>query len=86
MLIIAISSPVLGAIADHSGSKKKFVYAYTLLCVVFNALLFFATVTFLGPSAWVWAWIIFVIANIGFQGALPFYNAWLPEISTEENI
>ena len=51
MLIIAISSPVLGAIADHSGAKKKFLYAYTLLCVVFNALLFFATVTFLGPSA-----------------------------------
>ncbi len=86
MLIIAISSPVLGAIADHSGSKKKFLYAYTILCVVFNALLFFATVTFLGPSVWVWAWVIFIIANIGFQGALPFYNAWLPEISTEENI
>ena len=86
MLIIAISSPVLGAIADHSGSKKKFLYAYTILCVIFNALLFFVTIAFLGPSAWLWGWVIFVIANIGFQGALPFYNAWLPEISTEENI
>jgi len=86
MFIIAISSPVLGAIADHSGSKKKFLYVYTLLCVVFNVLLFFVTIPLLGTSAWWWAWIIFVIANIGFQGALPFYNAWLPEISTEENI
>ncbi|MGY5856457.1 MAG: MFS transporter, partial [Candidatus Thorarchaeota archaeon] len=41
---------------------------------------------FLGVDMWVWGFILFVIANIGFQGGLPFYNAWLPEISTEETI
>ena len=107
MLIIALSAPVLGAIADFGGSKKKFVIFYTLVCIVFTALMVLLpgitqsqidalpdprpavspfAATFLGIDIWVWAWIIFVLANIGFQGALPFYNAWLPEISTEENI
>ncbi|MHA1741846.1 MAG: MFS transporter [Candidatus Thorarchaeota archaeon] len=89
MIVIAISAPVLGAVADFSGSKKKFLIFYTGLCIVFNALLYFLRddiPSFLGVDMWVWAFILFVIANIGFQGALPFYNAWLPEISTEENI
>ncbi|TFG10169.1 MFS transporter [Candidatus Thorarchaeota archaeon] len=98
MIVIALSAPVLGAIADYGGSKKKFMTVYTGLCIVFNMLMIglpailpteggpFSFPPFLGLDMWVWAWIIFIIANIGFQGALPFYNAWLPEISTEDNI
>ncbi|MHA1943407.1 MAG: MFS transporter, partial [Candidatus Thorarchaeota archaeon] len=89
MIVIALTSPILGAIADFSGNKKKFLTFYTALCVVFNTLLFFTTrgsPPFLGVPIWLWAWIIFILANIGFQGALPFYNAWLPEISTEKTI
>ncbi len=88
MIVIAISSPILGAIADYSGSKKKFLILYTVLCVYFNALLYFAVPNSyaFGIPIWVWTFVIFIIANIGFQGALPFYNAWLPEISTDENI
>ncbi len=89
MIVIAISSPVLGAIADFGGSKRKFLTFYTAMCIVFNMAMFFLRddmPTFLGIEMWIWAWLIFIFANIGFQGALPFYNAWLPEISTEENI
>ncbi len=105
MLIIAVSAPVLGAIADFGGTKRKFLTFYTSVCIVFTAFMVFlpglrqSEIDLLNPGVgpspfppifgfdvWVWAWIIFIIANIGFQGALPFYNAWLPEISTEENI
>jgi UMF1 family MFS transporter len=89
MLIIAVTSPVLGAVADYSGNKKKFLTFYTAVCVIFTSTLFFLSdtvPTFLGIDMWVWAFILFVIANVGFQGGLPFYNAWLPEISTEETI
>ena len=89
MIVIAVTSPILGAIADFSGSKKKFLIFYTALCVFFNSLLFFTTPDLppiLGLPVWGWAWIIFILANIGFQGALPFYNAWLPEISDENTI
>lgn len=89
MLVIAVTSPILGAIADFSGNKKKFLTFYTALCIIFNTLLFFTTrgaPPVLGVPIWMWAWIIFILANIGFQGALPFYNAWLPEISNEKTI
>ncbi|MHA2084841.1 MAG: MFS transporter [Candidatus Thorarchaeota archaeon] len=89
MIVIAVTSPVLGAIADFSGNKKKFLTAYTAMCIIFNSLLFFTTrgsPPVFGLPIWLWAWIIFILANIGFQGALPFYNAWLPEISDETNI
>jgi UMF1 family MFS transporter len=105
MLIIAVSAPVLGAIADFGGTKKKFLIFYTSVCIALTAFMFFLPgltqseislldpgvgpspfPVFLGLDVWVWAWVIFIIANVGFQGALPFYNAWLPEISTEENI
>jgi len=89
MIVIALTSPVLGAIADFSGSKKKFLIFYTALCIFFNSLLFFTTkdaAPVFGLPVWGWAWIIFILANIGFQGALPFYNAWLPEISDENTI
>jgi UMF1 family MFS transporter len=89
MLIIAVTSPVLGAMADYTGAKKKFLTFYTALSIVFTSLMFFLRDDlpgFLGVDMWMWAFILFVIANIGFEGALPFYNAWLPEISTEENV
>ena len=105
MLIIALTSPVLGAIADFGGTKKKFLTFYTSICIALTAFMIFlpalrqSEIDLLTPGVgaspfpsifgfeiWVWAWIIFIIANIGFQGALPFYNAWLPEISTEDNI
>ncbi|MFQ5833505.1 MAG: MFS transporter [Candidatus Thorarchaeota archaeon] len=110
MLIIAVTAPVLGAIADFGGTKKKFLIFYTSVCIALTAFMVFlpgltqSQITaipdprpasplpgfdfapILGLDVWVWAWIIFIIANVGFQGALPFYNAWLPEISTEENI
>ena len=98
MLIIALTAPVLGAIADFGGTKKQFMLFYTFMVflpgLTYSQTQFevrpetspFNFPPFLGVDIWVWAWIIFIIANVGFQGALPFYNAWLPEISTEENI
>ncbi len=89
MIVIAVTSPILGAIADFSGSKKKFLTFYTAMCIFFNTLLFFTTkdaAPVFGLPIWGWAFIIFILANIGFQGALPFYNAWLPEVSDETTI
>ncbi|TFG33584.1 MFS transporter [Candidatus Thorarchaeota archaeon] len=105
MLIVALTAPVLGAIADYGGTKKKFLMFYSSVCIAFTAFMIFLPgirqsqipdprpelspfnfPPILGLDIWVWAWIIFIIANVGFQGALPFYNAWLPEISTEDNI
>ncbi len=89
MAIVALMSPILGAIADYTGSKKKFLVFFTILCVFFNGMLFFTSLDIpiiMGIPVWLWAWIFFIIANVGFEGALPFYDAWLPEISDEKTI
>ncbi len=41
LLLVALSSPILGAIADYSGSKKKFLSVYCYLGCLFTTLLYF---------------------------------------------
>ncbi|HUP51193.1 MAG TPA: MFS transporter, partial [Longimicrobiales bacterium] len=78
-LVVALSSPILGAIADRAGVRKKLMAVYVAMCVTAVAL--FAT---LGPGTVFWAFTLFVIANIGFEGCLVFYNAYLPDIAPKE--
>ena len=79
-LIIALVSPVLSGIADYGGRKKFFMKFFTvsgsLACM---GLFFFKGVDTLGLGT-----ICFMIATIGFAGSLVFYNAYLPEIATED--
>ncbi len=80
-IIIALSMPVLGAIADSSGRKKAFLAVTTVQALVFTATLFF-----MGPGMAMLAAVLFVVANVGFEGTQAFYNAFLPEIATQKNI
>jgi len=81
MLIVALISPILGAIADHTHSKKKFLFVFCYISVLFTALLYFVR-----AGAVLWGMLIFMIANIGFEGGNVFYNAFLPEITTKKNL
>ena len=77
MIFAAILSPPLGAAADYARSRKKFLLLFTLVCVVCTALLYFveAEMVVLGM-------VLFILANIGFEGGLVFYDAFLPSITT----
>ena len=81
MTISALFSPFLGAVADASGSKKRFLMAFCCSAVLFTGLLYFVH----AGDYWMGA-IFFIIANIGFAEGNVFYNAFLPEISTARNI
>ena len=81
MLVVALLSPILGAIADYTRSKKKFLFVFCYISVVFTALLYFVR-----AGAVLWGMLIFMIANIGFEGGNVFYNAFLPEITTKKNL
>jgi len=81
MVISAVLSPLLGAVADASASKKKFLMVFCYTAVLFTGLLYFVH----AGNYWRGA-IFFIIANIGFAGGNVYYNAFLPEISTDENI
>ena len=80
MLITAIISPVLGAIADYSAGKKRFLLFFTLLCIISTSLLYFVGNgdIFIGLT-------LFIIANIGFEAGLVFYDSFLPEITAPKN-
>ena len=79
MIIVAIAAPIMGAIADYSGAKKRFLFFFTALSVIFTALLFF---TQKGTVAL--AILFFLLAEIGYRAAQVFYDALLPEIAAPE--
>ena len=78
-LIVALSAPVLGAIADRAGARKRFMGLYVAMCIVGVTL--FTTIS---PGATTWAFALFLIANVGFESCLVFYNAYLPDIAPPE--
>lgn len=81
MLVVAVTSPVLGTIADFSGAKKTFLFFYTAMAVIFTAGLFFAT-----PGQVTIGMSFFILAEIGYRSAQVFYNGFLPEIASPEDI
>ncbi|MBP7147198.1 MAG: MFS transporter [Acidobacteria bacterium] len=76
MLAIALAAPVLGAIADYGGSKKRFLAGFLVPGVLFTALL-----VAIGRGDWFWAALLFVLAEIGFSGTIVFYDALLPHVA-----
>jgi UMF1 family MFS transporter len=79
-VIVGILAPILGAIADFSGSRKKFLGACALVIIFFTASLYFV-----GPGMTALGVALYVIANVGFAGGGVFIDSFLPGISTEEN-
>lgn len=75
-LLVATSAPLLGAIADRGGARKKFMIFYTAVCLVGVAMM-----TTLGEGMALKGFIFFVVANVGFESSLVFYNAYLPDIA-----
>lgn len=76
MAVVVVTSPVLGAIADFTGSKKRFLLFYTALTCLFTALMFFVQK---GDVALGMA--VFVVAKMGYRSGQFFYNALLPEVA-----
>lgn len=81
MLVVAIISPILGAIADFSVSKKKFLFIFSSITWLFTALLFFVEKGDIFTGM-----LFFILAEIGYRGGQVFYNSLLPEIATPDDI
>lgn len=79
-IIIACFSPILSGIADASGRKKFFLKLFTTIGALSCLSLYF----FKGMDQLDTGILGFMGATIGFTGALVFYNAYLPEIATED--
>lgn len=80
-LILFLSAPVLGAIADFSASKKKFLMVFCMFGSLSSIILFFSR------SGDVWtAMLLFIITQIGFVGGNIFYDSFLPHIASEDRL
>jgi UMF1 family MFS transporter len=78
--IIALSYPVLTSIADTRGNKKKFMRFFCYMGAIGCSALYF----FHGDNIWLGI-IAFMMAAAGYVGSLVFYNAFLPEIASQED-
>lgn len=81
MLLVALSAPIFGAVADYSRAKKKFLFYNTYLTIIFTALLYFVRAGDITKGI-----VFFVIANFGFNSANVFYNALLPDVSSRSDM
>jgi UMF1 family MFS transporter len=80
MLSAALLAPPLGAAADFSRKRKRYLLMFTLASVTCTALLF--TVQ---QGMIVVGMLLFIIANIGFEGGIVFYDAFLPGLTTRKS-
>ena len=82
-ILVAVLSPVLGAIADRGGRRKPWLAAFTLLCVGLTALLWYAK----PEPGWVLPALLAVAAaNVAFELAGVFYNAMLPDVAPPSHV
>ena len=71
--------PILGALGDYSNLKKRLMALFCFLGVAATCLLFFVQ-----GNLYLAGGVLFIVANICFGASIVFYNAFLPEITTED--
>ncbi len=76
-IVIAITAPIFGAIADQAGKRKPWIAFFTIVCVIGSALLWFAEPD---PSSLWLALSLGFISTIAAELVYIFYNAMLPDL------
>ena len=83
-LLVAIVSPPFGVIADRRLIKIKWLKIMTYVGAGATILLAFAPL--FGNAGWIWLVVMFILANIGLNGAGVFYNALLPHLGKKDEM
>jgi UMF1 family MFS transporter len=81
ILIVAILAPLLGAIADYAAVKKKFLAVFLALGAAAIAAMFF-----ISRGEWLFALVLFVLANVGVAGSIVFYESLLPHLVSDDEL
>jgi UMF1 family MFS transporter len=71
--------PILGAIADYSHLRKRMMQIFATIGALATILMFLIT-----GGLWWLGGVLFIVANLAFGAAIVFYNAYLPDIASED--
>ncbi len=82
-VLIALVSPLLGAVADAGGPRKPWILVFTAVCIAGSASLWYAEPA---PEFIVPAMTAVILANLGFEFGIVFNNAMLPDMVPHERI
>ncbi len=80
-IVIALLSPILGAIADQGGTRKRYLIFFAAMAIVMTGALQFAA-----RGDWPLAIALYVLAVIGFSGSNSFYDALLVSVASEPQL
>jgi UMF1 family MFS transporter len=80
-LIVLLTAPLLGAIMDYTGSKKKFLFGSCLLTVLATAALYFVE-----PGGILLGMLLIILSNIGFSYSESFVSSFLPGLGPAEDM
>ena len=78
-LVIAVSAPILGAIADAGNSKKRLLLIFATIGIISTGYLFF-----IPESSWKFAITFYAVGVIGFSGGNIFYDSLLVSVSNQD--
>jgi len=81
LLLVVLTGPLLGALADRAGMRKRFFIAFTLLCVGCVALF-----TTLLPGMVLRGFALIALANFAFESSQIYYNSYLPDIAPADRV
>lgn len=82
-LFVAVISPIAGAIADHTGPRKPWLFVTTVACIGFSGALW---VVAPDPDMMVWGLLLIAAANAAFETGMVFYNAMLTRLVPDSHI
>ena len=80
-VVVALLSPMLGAISDQGGTRKRFLAFFTALAIAMTAGL-----PFVARGDWLVAVLLYAMAGVGFSGATAFYDALIVDVAPRRRL
>jgi MFS transporter, UMF1 family len=81
ILIVAVITPILGAVADYAAIKKRLLAVFLTIGATATAAMFFIT-----RGDWLFALVLFVVGNVGVAASIVFYESILPHLVGDDQL
>ncbi|MFZ5468293.1 MAG: MFS transporter [Myxococcota bacterium] len=81
LVLVAVSAPLLGAVADYAGVKKKLLLGFAWMGAASAAAL-----ALVSRGDWLLGAVLFIVGNVGLGGSFVFYDALLPHLAKDEEL